>query len=534
MAANTADLSGGPVLLSLSLATASFALSTTFVRFCVRAGVSSGFGADDYASGVATIVALIGTIFGIIESTASDPARALEFDVLGQPWYLMSVTLSKISICLLFMSLLGRARQWRILLGVLIVLMAAVNLAFSLTVNLQCRPLEKVWKPLVEGSCWDPSVQLNFGYFQGAFSVFSWVFLALFPVFIVRDLSRDGEKSWPFYVTAVLSFASGIFTIVRTAQTSQTSGTSVYTLHYFYISLMANLEQNLGLISANVLVLGPLFSPTSSRRSNKNRSRSRKKARRDPYSSASSAGSSRSRKSTNTNGTKRANGKPKPPTSRTGSSQSITRPITRASSRASSNRDGAEIDIEHVAAAVVVDRRLSGLIIQGPGVVGNQGDGSGGNKTRYGYGNDDDDDDDDEYDLGDPRHRRRPSSLGGDDDDNDDDDISDDEDGEDDDDDDDDDDGEDIDLEAWPRGIIKTVSVEVVEEINTEYVAANGNNPGGAGAGAGAGQGVGRNSIIIMPGSRQQRAGMDSVDRVSGASGVEQDWEAMLRAGPPR
>ncbi|KXX73650.1 hypothetical protein MMYC01_209521 [Madurella mycetomatis] len=521
MAANTADLSGGPVLLSLSLATASFALSTTFVRFCVRAGVSGGFGADDYASGVATIVALIGTIFGIIESTASDPARALEFDVLGQPWYLMSVTLSKISICLFFMSLLRRARAWRILLGVLIVLMAAVNLAFSLTVNLQCRPLEKVWKPFVEGSCWDPSVQLNFGYFQGAFSVFSWVFLALFPVLIVRDLSRDGEKSWPFYVTAVLSFASGVFTIVRTAQTSQTSGTSVYTLHYFYISLMANLEQNLGLISANVLVLGPLFSPNSSRRSNKSRSRSRKRARRDPYSSASSAGSSRSRKSTNTTSTKRANGKPKLPTgSRAGSSQSITRPITRASSRASSTRDEADVDIEHAAGAGV-GRRLSGLIIQGPGVVAahDASDGSGGNQTRYGYGNDHDDrddedeDDDGEYDLGDPRHRRRPSSLGSYDEY-----LSDD---------------EDIDLEAWPRGIIKTVSVEVVEEINTDYVAANGNNANG-GTGGGSRQGIGRNSIIIMPGSRQQRAGMESVDRVSGASGVEQDWEAMLRAGPPR
>lgn len=55
MAANAADLSGGPVLLSLSLATASFALSTTFVRFCVRAGINSGFGYDDYASGVATV-----------------------------------------------------------------------------------------------------------------------------------------------------------------------------------------------------------------------------------------------------------------------------------------------------------------------------------------------------------------------------------------------------------------------------------------------------------------------------------------------
>lgn len=199
----------------------------------------------------------------------------------------------------------------------------------------------------------------------------------------------------------------------------------------------------------------------------------------------------------------------------------MTRPITRASSRASSAHDEVDLDIEHAAGA---DRRLSGLIIQGPGAVTHDAsDGSGGNQTRYGYGNDrddgdDDDDDDDEYDLGDPRHRRRPSSLGSYDEE-----LSD------------DDAGEDIDLEAWPRGIIKTVSVEVVEEINTDYVAANGNNAsGGAGGGGGARQGIGRNSIIIMPGSRQQRAGMESVDRVSGASGVEQDWEAMLRAGPPR
>jgi hypothetical protein len=55
MAAPAADLSGGPALLSFSLVTASFALSTTFVRFIVRRRISSGFGADDYASGVATV-----------------------------------------------------------------------------------------------------------------------------------------------------------------------------------------------------------------------------------------------------------------------------------------------------------------------------------------------------------------------------------------------------------------------------------------------------------------------------------------------
>lgn len=94
-------------------------------------------------------------------------SRALEFDWLGQPWFMMGATLAKISVCLFFIRLVGAVKQWRILLSVQIFLMAALNLAFSMTTNLQCRPLGKLWDPSIPGECWDPSVQLNIGYFQG-------------------------------------------------------------------------------------------------------------------------------------------------------------------------------------------------------------------------------------------------------------------------------------------------------------------------------------------------------------------------------
>jgi hypothetical protein len=104
-----------------------------------------------------------------------------------------------------------------------------------------------------------------------------------------------------------------------------------------------------------------------------------------------------------------------------------------------------------------------------------------------------------------------------------------------------------IDLEAWwPRGIIKTVEVEVVEEVNEEYVAAV----------AARGERAGSGSIIVpmtgrvtvppaaaafarQPNPTPRRAvGRDAAGHVmgrgSGASGAEQDWEALLRAGPPR
>ncbi|KAK0626345.1 hypothetical protein B0T14DRAFT_492690 [Immersiella caudata] len=444
MAEQQADLSGGPVLLSLSLATSSFALATTFVRFCIRAGINKHYGADDYTSGVATLVALIGTIFGIVESTTSDPSRALEFDVLGQPWYLMSATLSKISICLLFISLLGRDRQWKILLGFLIFLMAGVNFSFSLAMNLQCRPLEKLWRPNVAGDCWDPSVQLNFGYFQGAFSIFSWAFLAAFPVLIVRDLRFNGNISWPFYVTSALSFACGIFTIVKTADASQINRVPFYTSHTFYASLMANLEQNIGLIAANILTFGPLFS-----------------------ASARSQLSSGSRKAP----------------SRAGS----TRPITRASSRASSRRAASRAS-DH--SDTDIDLKPTSLIIEGPRRDSFERSRSRASSKRSNR-NFIDDVDEDEYDLGNRGYHRREESI------------------------------DEVDVEAWPRGIIKTVSVEVIEEVNPDHV------PGGHGHHRGM-----SNDNGMMIGRAGSRAGEHS-NRVSGASAIEQDWETMLRNGPP-
>lgn len=38
-----------------------------------------------------------------------------------------------------------------------------------------------------------------------AFSVFSWLFLSLFPVLIVRDLEMHRAMRWPFYFLSSLS-----------------------------------------------------------------------------------------------------------------------------------------------------------------------------------------------------------------------------------------------------------------------------------------------------------------------------------------
>ncbi|CAK7233400.1 hypothetical protein SCUCBS95973_008582 [Sporothrix curviconia] len=268
----TADLTRGPVLLGIAITSELLALTTCLVRFLLRKRRSSStsrgsnrrlkhrhLGLDDYAIAVAAVVSFVATIFAIIEgSSMVDSAHALEFDWLGQPWFMMGTTFAKISVCLFFLRLVGSATRRRILLSSQILLMAVLNFAFSLTTNLQCRPLDKLWDLSVVGVCWDPSVQLNIGYFQGAFSVFWWLFLSLFPVMIVRDLEMHQTMRWPFYFLSSLSLVAAIFATVRAYETSQTVP-GVYTFDSFFATVLSILEQNVGIIAANVLPMGSLF-----------------------------------------------------------------------------------------------------------------------------------------------------------------------------------------------------------------------------------------------------------------------------------
>ncbi|KAB5586172.1 hypothetical protein GE09DRAFT_1049155 [Coniochaeta sp. 2T2.1] len=414
----TPDVSRGPVLLSLSSITASVAFSTTVLRFVLRTRSGSRIGPDDYAVAVASAVGLIGTIFSIVEGSMKTSSGALEFDVLGQPWLMMGATLAKISICLFFIRSLN-ARRWRVLLGAMIVLMAIVNFTFSLTVNLQCRPLEKLWNPQTDGACWDPSVQLNFGYFQGAFSVFSWFFLSLFPVMILRESDMQRHPRWPSYALSALSFAVGILATARTYETSRIGGLSVYTFDTFCAEILAVFEQNVGIVAANLLPTGAFFSFRSVRQGTTSSSSLRGKA-----------------------------------PSRAESSRTITRVSSgsRASSRSHNHRRGGGGGISSTRSSLADPERSTTLIIEGP--------------RRVSY-----DTSSREYEMearsvrGAARDSYNGGGVGG--------------------------------IEAWPRGIIKTVSVEVTEEDNPD--------------------------MAVAP---------EKKSRNSNGSSMEQDWETMLRGGP--
>lgn len=129
----------------------------------------------------------------------------VEFDYLSQPWLTMSSTLSKVSICLFFLRLVSRIRAWKIVLGAQASMLVLVALIYCFTTFLQCRPLEKLWNVSVDGECWGMDVQHGIEYFQGAYDVFSGLFVALFPLMVIRDLGIARGLRWPFYILSATS-----------------------------------------------------------------------------------------------------------------------------------------------------------------------------------------------------------------------------------------------------------------------------------------------------------------------------------------
>ncbi|KAJ2982148.1 hypothetical protein NUW58_g6503 [Xylaria curta] len=250
--------SRGTALLAISAITIAIAIVTCVLRCCVQLRINKMIGWEDYSVGGAMLVGIIGVSFAIVEGASQEDIQsARQFNYLAQPWLNISSTLSKVSLCLLLRRLISGAPVWKTLLAAQIVLLLLVNAVCTFTSLLQCRPLEKLWKPDIPGRCWSPDVQQNIGYFQGAFGVVTQLLIALLPLMAIQDLMALGNMRRPVYVLSLLSVTVAMLGVLRTYNIS------VLQLHnerYFEViaTILSVLEQNLNIISANVLPVSSL------------------------------------------------------------------------------------------------------------------------------------------------------------------------------------------------------------------------------------------------------------------------------------
>ncbi|KAI9157925.1 putative integral membrane protein [Paramyrothecium foliicola] len=173
------------------------------MRMYVRSVIIKTIGWDDWTMVIATILAIVTNItvtlqvhYGVgrhaMYLTEENRVNAVYMIWLAVPFSPGSAAFGKVSIALLLMRLMNRNRFREALLWVLIFLLFAVNLVLIVITFAQCQPVTFLWERVraqpPPGVCWEPTIQQNYGYFQGAFSAWSDAVLALFPIFIIWNV----------------------------------------------------------------------------------------------------------------------------------------------------------------------------------------------------------------------------------------------------------------------------------------------------------------------------------------------------------
>ena len=92
-----------------------------------------------------------------------------KFDTLVTVFVVITSCLSKISICIFILRLLGKAvvKVGKWFLYILVLMLSVANLVDLISLLIQCRPTAKIWNKKVDGTCWRPVVQQGFAYMQG-------------------------------------------------------------------------------------------------------------------------------------------------------------------------------------------------------------------------------------------------------------------------------------------------------------------------------------------------------------------------------
>ena len=94
----------------------------------------------------------------------------LKWQALSQPLSILSVTFTRISICFFLLRIFRTDRAWRWGLYSIAVFSAVTGIATAVVTVTQCQPVQKLWDPLLPGTCWSPETTVAIGDFQGGMS----------------------------------------------------------------------------------------------------------------------------------------------------------------------------------------------------------------------------------------------------------------------------------------------------------------------------------------------------------------------------
>ncbi|KAL5334687.1 hypothetical protein BJX70DRAFT_377428 [Aspergillus crustosus] len=237
------------------------------LRLYTRHQILNSVGVDDYLCLTALVLHILYTIFVSVAThyglgqLAAEVGNmdvyfeAAKWEIFSQFAGIMVIGLGKMAVGVFLLRIIRNKIQIAFI-HVCLVITAIITLFASITVIVQCRPVERTWNPTVEGSCWlDFS---NIGYTVGSWFVAMDFAFAILPWFVVWDLNMKQKEKITVACGLSLGIFAGICGIIRTQALSGLNA-SEYIYDTVPMLIWSATESCATIMCSSIPVLRPLY-----------------------------------------------------------------------------------------------------------------------------------------------------------------------------------------------------------------------------------------------------------------------------------
>ncbi|KAB8277592.1 hypothetical protein BDV30DRAFT_251166 [Aspergillus minisclerotigenes] len=248
-----------------------FSVCTVLValRIWTRARVIRPLGWDDafivLSMACATVESVLSTIsvhYGTgrhtTELSETQCILSGKFNWMSQGFHVMATNWGKTSVALFLLRIMRKVKHHQIVIYGGITFLTIINTMALYTMYGQCTPTEKLWDNKIEGSCWSPTVQKNYAFFQGSASAFSDFALAIYPLRTIAGLQMPRKVKIGLSCVLSLGIVAMAAAIVKTINLSSLTERADLTWDTVDLSIWTSIEQYLIILAACIPTMTPL------------------------------------------------------------------------------------------------------------------------------------------------------------------------------------------------------------------------------------------------------------------------------------
>ncbi|TRX94307.1 hypothetical protein FHL15_004774 [Xylaria flabelliformis] len=242
------------------------------LRFYARSLTHSPFNLGDALVLVALLGALVQGGVGyhvsfLVETSPETVTTFFKYLVAISSWYWVTISISKLAVCLLYRSLFPQ-RAVFVTLCITATILISTSLATFIATLAACRPFSANWGSLEvqNAHCINKESLYVWGTFP---NIVTDVLLLVIPLPIVWKLQATKKVKWALSVTFVVGGTGLIASILRFASFANTSSFTDATFNAVELIAWTVAEPGIYLISASLLVLRPLLDKVRPSKRNK-------------------------------------------------------------------------------------------------------------------------------------------------------------------------------------------------------------------------------------------------------------------------